>query len=1307
MKILREAGIEEWGSLSMSWSPWYQDRPTIEAEVIQPNGERSQLDPQTIEESGLRSGDPLLYEDRRGLRAPLPNLRVGAEIDFQISVVDREPYFAGGALGSFDWGDYLRVEESQLEIIHPADRPLHLETLGLNPTIEERISDGLRHVQLRVGALDPLESSEPDLPPDRFPTRRSQYSLVPSWAMLASEYAALVERQLKGVALEPILVSVPGEGSPTLIANAALAAIQAKVRYTGLEFGQQAIVPARPDEVVKRGFGDCKDQALLLVAVLRARRLSASVALVQASRGATPSDQVPGLNAFDHAIVYVDSDPPLWIDPTVDGLPVGPLPPYLQGAKALIAQRKTQGLTTLPTARSEESTQRWSKDIYLPSFGPGRLEQEVTAAGWRGFVLKSAFRTLNPEERKERLKSELERPYGSGEITDSEFTPGDASHSPRLRFQAKSLSQAQIGDSDGQVPLSTPEVFQGLPLSVRHRRETGKVRQGDVLFNEAYRSEVTTRVHLPRGFVPRALPSDINSRLGPAFYTRQAVQKGDVVEVITSFDSGPRRWSAADLEAFNTALESLGESPVLRVDHAAMKAAASGRPLEALRLGRANVQQAPKDAVETARLSWIHGQIGFGREARSLAQRAVELDPQSFFARFYLGMALSADLFGQASQRGADRAAAIAAFKEAKRLGPDYTSARQSLGVLYERDADMVPYAPGADLDLAIAEFRDLQKTFKIDDFDLNLAWALLHAGRTEEAITEAIAAPAGPARNLAWAAAVAKSKGLAQAAEALRQGGVDPAEQERALLEAIRSLAFMRAYDKIRDAPNFLGASADLNVQGTVTLLAKVERHEDWAKRAPPAEVAALNLYRTIGERPLDLKALRDVVAKSTLAEMERVTQYGIGTATGLGELEPLYLEIRGAHAMVQAAGVPRRVGVDMMFATSECETTGDLAGGYRVIMTAPGSPHRPNFFVVEEEGRLKLRGWGEPAQLGSEALARVRRGDPGGARRWLAWARPLIPLDAEAASDVEPFVSLEGMEGDPDAEGAEILAASLMVYSTGTARQAIPILEGVAQDGSSRAMAAEHALGIAYDTVRDFKKSERIARAQLELEPDAKRPLRHLVRALVGLGRGPEARALLADRLSKRPKDQGLHRAFEALLADDLGAFEEAYRHISERRASQPPEPKDLNTQAWLSLFLPKPTNDAANDAIQAAKSTGYGDLAILHTLGCVYAASEQPAEAMKVVKELAPAGPGAPPSGLDHRRARRRELRTEAGGPRGLLAGRGRPRQRPGIDPRPDRAVAASPLTGAAASRNPGLDRRNGPRRGLSLWATQRAS
>ena len=99
-----------------------------------------------------------------------------------------------------------------------------------------------------------------------------------------------------------------------------------EVRYTGIEFGEAAIVPHDPAETLAKKYGDCKDKATLLVAMLRAAGIPANVALLSVeSRIDVPAD-LPGMGMFDHAIVYVPGKNPLWIDATDRYAQLGQIP---------------------------------------------------------------------------------------------------------------------------------------------------------------------------------------------------------------------------------------------------------------------------------------------------------------------------------------------------------------------------------------------------------------------------------------------------------------------------------------------------------------------------------------------------------------------------------------------------------------------------------------------------------------------------------------------------------------------------------------------------------------------------------------------------------------------------------------------------------------------------------------------------------------------------------------------------------------------------------------------------------------------
>ena len=89
-----------------------------------------------------------------------------------------------------------------------------------------------------------------------------------------------------------------------------VAALHKNVRYTGVEFGEDSIVPQFPSETLKRKYGDCKDKAALLVTMLRAVNIPANLALLSTGPGQDINPELPGMGMFDHAIVFVEHPVP-------------------------------------------------------------------------------------------------------------------------------------------------------------------------------------------------------------------------------------------------------------------------------------------------------------------------------------------------------------------------------------------------------------------------------------------------------------------------------------------------------------------------------------------------------------------------------------------------------------------------------------------------------------------------------------------------------------------------------------------------------------------------------------------------------------------------------------------------------------------------------------------------------------------------------------------------------------------------------------------------------------------------------------
>lgn len=222
---------------------------------------------------------------------------------------------------------------------------------------------------------------------------------------------------------------------PTTIDEAAREAAKGATD-TGLEFGEAAIVPVRPAQRRERGYGDCKDKATLMGAMLRALGHRADVALLTPGLFADIDADVPGLRQFTHAIVAA-GDPPLFIDATIPEAAVGELPDADRNRLALIARSDTAAPVRTPPSSPETDRTVETVEMTLAEDGPGSLT-ELTEA-WGAFAIshRSARRDATTQSLKESLTTWVRSAWLAESVDEIEASPADDLASPtRLRYRA-------------------------------------------------------------------------------------------------------------------------------------------------------------------------------------------------------------------------------------------------------------------------------------------------------------------------------------------------------------------------------------------------------------------------------------------------------------------------------------------------------------------------------------------------------------------------------------------------------------------------------------------------------------------------------------------------------------------------------------------------------------------------------------------------------------------------------------------------------------------------------------------------------
>ncbi|HET9552816.1 MAG TPA: DUF3857 domain-containing protein, partial [Anaeromyxobacteraceae bacterium] len=745
--LSRDAAIR-WAEVRRAWAPWHEARPELRARVVTPDGTAHALDPATLVESGLGLEQDGLYGDRRVLTGPLPAAAAGVVVEEQAVVREEAPLFEAGAVRRYLVGRDGPVRRVRLRLEAPRGLPLAWALRGgLEGAPLETVEGGRRVLAWQWGPVAPVPPREPLVPPDRASPPHVAFATGRSWGAVAAAYREVVERQLAGAGLEAVAREVIPAGATRLAAaQAVLDWLRGRVRYTALELGAAALVPARPAQTLERHYGDCKDLALLAAGVLRAAGFPATLALVRLA--ADDPAALPGLGDFDHAVVAVGGEPALFLDATDPDTPAGQLPGPLQGRLALVVAPGAGGLVRLPEAPAGQSRVEVTRVVQLPENGWADAREVQELAGALATEQRAARRALPPAEVEEADHDLVAGHFGQASGGTVSFGGLDRPDGPvRVELSGRGSHWGITRADDAEVVVSGGSLLRWLPEAVRPRAEEGgeeagggkatsrpaakggsALRQRELLLPVAYQGTLRFRVEPPPGFEARLpLPEPRTMALGPLTWTsRYAVEPDGAVTAVHEVTVARRRLEPQEVEGLRAGLSPLLEDgPRVRFGRTSSRLLEEGKGREALDEIRRLVALHPAEARHLNHEAQALLKLGLGDAARAAARRAVELEPGSGWAQRVLATALEHDALGRWLAPGCDLAGAVAAQRRASELEKE-PAVRAHLGFLLEHGEGCVRWGEGARLDEAAAVYRAIRTELKSAEHEKDLLTVLL-----------------------------------------------------------------------------------------------------------------------------------------------------------------------------------------------------------------------------------------------------------------------------------------------------------------------------------------------------------------------------------------------------------------------------------------------------------------------------------------------------------------------------------------------------------------------------------------------------
>ena len=541
----------------ITWTPDRQEVRVVKARITKPDG--------SIVESYAEQDHAVepwagMYFDTRSRSITFPALAPGDVLEVQWRLDDT----AIDNLLSDYWGDVDAVQSTFVKkhyrfvVDMPSARRLFWNTTTAPTFVKASTSTAEARTVYRFEASEvPRLVPEPQMPGWAELAGIVHLSTYQTWEQVGRYYQGLVRDQL--VPSEELKRTVDGllkgvdRSDTAKVVAAVYGFVVSQVRYVGLEFGIHGFQPYRVDRILARRFGDCKDKASLMYAMLKVAGVDSRLVLLRTRDRGVLSAEVASLAAFNHAILYV---PKLdqFLDGTAEFHGSRELPSGDRVANVLVVEPEAPSrfFTTLE-ARPEDNTTTVTMDVTLHPDGSANARGTLLAVGQGAPEVRRTYETV--ATRQATFEQQWAQSYPgvkASEVTVSDPKALEAPATLGFAMTVPRYAEAQPGTLRF-YPFGASRTFtQAMaPLAERHF---------DAVFSEVFENRLTHTYALPPGFGIAELPPEVveSSPFGTLRITTRRLGEKLVVEGLMTL--AVARISAKDYPAFRAWL--------MRVDQA-------------------------------------------------------------------------------------------------------------------------------------------------------------------------------------------------------------------------------------------------------------------------------------------------------------------------------------------------------------------------------------------------------------------------------------------------------------------------------------------------------------------------------------------------------------------------------------------------------------------------------------------------------------------------------------------------------------------------------------------------------------------
>ncbi len=314
--------------------------------------------------------------------------------------------------------------------------------------------------------------------------------------------------------------------------------VQQKIRYFVIEMGVGGYQPHAAEDIFRGRYGDCKDKATLLSAMLSSVGIHSALLMVDTERGVIDPDapsiwgnhmiaaiEIPeGYNSPKlHSVVTAKTGKRYLIfDPTWSMTPFGQLEDNLQGSYGVLLEGKDSQVIELPVMDPTLNTIRRSGKFELSA--DGTLTGSVTDLRFGDLAVRrrQVFSSEDETKQTEYMNRVIAQDFTGASMTGLKVANVDALNKDLTT--TFDLQASHFASFTGPLLMVRPRVLGSYELDVDR-----KARHVAIDLEETMQATDEYDIELPQGYVVDELPDAVKVDVGFASYVSSTELHGRVL----------------------------------------------------------------------------------------------------------------------------------------------------------------------------------------------------------------------------------------------------------------------------------------------------------------------------------------------------------------------------------------------------------------------------------------------------------------------------------------------------------------------------------------------------------------------------------------------------------------------------------------------------------------------------------------------------------------------------------------------------------------------------------------------------------